>query len=782
MTPINYQKYFDLEDIIKDIKVYLPKFDRKNFVKAFDFAERAHRSQIRKDGITPYIVHPVSVVQILSKLRADEDILVSALLHDVPEDTDHTIKDVKETFGETVAFLVDGITKLSRVQYQKTMSASKIETLKKLFIHSAKDPRVIIIKLADRLHNMNTLEFVAEEKQLRIAKETLEIFVPIANLLGIHELKSQLEDLCFKYLYPKQFKEIKERLEEHNKAQKKVTIRTKSSIKKLLNKHNIDATVQERRRRLYNIYKKLKAVGKTAAHLDDRIWINIVVNTTEECYTVLGLVHGRFIPKTNRFKDYIANPKINGYKSLHTGVFGIDGVLTEIHICTKQMRLEADYGIASSFFTNKYLISGDEKSSWLNKAVAINDTNRASEYLENLKSDILEDRIFVFTPKGATIDLPKGASAIDFAYAIHTDIGHKAIKASVNGVSQAITTALNTGDVVNVLTSGDSMPEHYWLYFAKTNLAKKRIKNSLKKQSKSKKLESGEDLLQKEFDIAGLGYWKNVSFKKARQSLLDIRSREYKNWQDIFISIGSGDLKPTTVVEAISGKGTKHKSFNLEATFDEENKDLIKVSMKILARNRNGLVKDISKIAYKYSVDMTYFKGWSPPLFNYAFFSVTIVLDQHFKVSKIFEEIKQIEGVQSVHRVRYKGLILFYSGIIGSLLIWLFHSYLIKLSILAGLFSAYPVLSAAMLYLEIFFPLLTVFYLTHILKKYFPSVRAGKILWLTMFLVLTISIVNIGYKYNEIAFEKNWAIFIGGILSAYVYLFTNYFKHKKSKY
>ncbi|MFA7685751.1 MAG: HD domain-containing protein, partial [Candidatus Gracilibacteria bacterium] len=388
----SYKKFFDLNAIVKSVLVYLPKFNKELFLKAFDFAEKAHLGQFRKDGTTPYIVHPMAAVQILISMDADQDILIGALLHDVPEDTKYDIHDVEQLFGKDVAFLVDGITKLSKVHYHYNMPEREVESLKKMFLHTAKDPRVILIKLADRLHNMRTLQYVDKpEKRVRIATETLEIFVPIANLLGINIIKTELEDLCFQHLFPSEYERLKTKIKDSN-------LRNNASIEQFIDilknafvKGKISMEISPREKGLYRAYKRICSIGKTIDDIRDRISVRILVKTTTRCYQVLGVVHSLFIPKTHSFEDYIANPKINGYQSLHTIVFGPNGIETEIQIQTEDMNLESKYGIASCFFKKKPLLIDDKKAAWLMNVMEIEKKEKTGfDFLEDLKIDILQ--------------------------------------------------------------------------------------------------------------------------------------------------------------------------------------------------------------------------------------------------------------------------------------------------------------------------------------------------------------------------------------------------------
>ena len=670
----SYKKYFDIDAVFEDLKEYSPKADKDRFLKAFAFAERAHKKQVRKDGETPYITHPVEVVKILLKLHADEDTLGSALLHDVPEDTDFEIHDVKEEFGDKIGFLVDGITKLSKVHYRKNMPERQIESLKKLLLHTAEDLRVVVIKLADRLHNMRTLENIDQpEKRLRIAKETLEIYVPIANLLGIREIKTHLEDLCFKHLFPSEYKELSEKLESVKKRRRSVTDKFTRIISELASEAKLDLKVSGREKNLYSIYKKICSLGKAIDNVDDRVGIKIVVDDIPDCYQALGFVHSKFIPKTDRFKDYIASSKANSYQSLHTTVFGPDGVLTEIQIRTKSMDAEAEYGVAANFFNNNSMSGDLKRSSWVKKVLEMEKTDKDSDgFLEDLKLDILQDRIFVFTPKGTGIDLPKGASVIDFAYAIHTEIGHHAYKADINGQIKPITTVLKNRDVVSVNTSRKVSPELSWLSFTKTNLAKNKILAYLKRISREKKIKEGHRILQKEFDIAGLGLCRNVNFKKLGIVLRTEFERDFKNLHDLFIAVGEGDINAASLVKVLRQK-VKNSLPTRMSKSRQNPQEGVKVNLKIMANNRFGLLKDITEVLYSSVLDIYSLKGWASKYEKEAYFTVCMLVPDLKTLSRIFDELEQIDEVRSVYRVTPEGLFAFYSASILMIALWIFH-------------------------------------------------------------------------------------------------------------
>jgi len=543
-----------IDTVIKLAKEYLPDLNEKKLRAAYEFAKKAHGDQRRKDG-SSYIIHPLATCVILTNYQVDEETLLTALLHDVPEDTDYTIKDIEKKFGKKVAYLVEGVTKLSKVYYQHNMADRQIESLKRLFIHSAKDLRIILVKLADRLHNMRTLDFLSVPgKRLRISKETLEIYAPIANLLGIWDIKSELEDLCFKYIYPSDFERTRKLVSESALQNDEILKATVRKIKAVLKTKKIKTRIRARRKSLYSIFKKMLYTGKTFHDIYDLIALRVIVKDVDACYLALGAIHQVFKPKHKRVKDYIAVPKVNGYQSLHTIVFGIDGTMTEFQIRTEEMHLEAEYGIAAHYFYDAKL-KGQQKNlpsifkkhaEWATKVLDIQKEVKDNyDFVESLKFDVFQDRIFAFTPKGEVIDLPYGANAIDFAYHIHTDVGNKATTAEINGESMPLVTQLKTGDTVKIFTSAKSSPKRDWLTIVKTSQARTKIKEYFKKQGSKKNYNAGNRLLKKELEMFG-----QDKLKKLPPKVLDevLQGFEVKNMKGLITAIGNGGVNVKNVI------------------------------------------------------------------------------------------------------------------------------------------------------------------------------------------------------------------------------------------
>lgn len=761
MNKLEYKKFFDLKALIANVRGYLPKFNAEKFQKAFDFAEEAHRGQFRKDGVTPYIAHPVKVAEILSEMHSDEDILVAALLHDVPEDTLKSIQEIEDKFGEEVAFLVDGITKFSKVQYKNDMPQREIESLKKLLLHSVQDPRVILIKLADRLHNMRTLGNIEKmEKRLRIAKETLGIYVPIANLLGIQYLRLELQELCFKYLLPGEYEGLRNRIEQQQRDHKKALDEFIAVLEDSFKENGIEAEVFERKRNFYNIYKKISSEGKTIKDVENRIAVRILVDKISSCYQVLGIIHGKFTPKTDKLKDYIANPKANGYKSIHTSVFGQDGYLTQVQIRTNEMNVQVEYGVAEHLLRNEgEKLSHDERSAWVNKIAEIDQyAEKSSEFLENLKLDIFEDRILVYTPEGKSIDLPKGATVIDFAYAISPELGNHASGAEINGKTVLLTKALKSGDIVKVLSEKTSTAELFWLSFAKTNFAKNQIKFHLKKIPKEKRVAMGKKFLQKEFDIASLGVVENMNFKKIASAVCENLRQKFENLTDLLMGIGQGEIKAVDVVKSIKKELVTGKKFNM-----------IKVIIKIVAKNRFGLLRDVSEVLYRNASDMNYLKGYAAHSQEDAYFTAKILVEDIASVGKIFDELMQIDGVKDVYRVSSKGLVWTYVVSIITAFLWIFHPFFLKME------NQYP----WVLNIALFCLFLSVILVTSVVKKYFPYVRKKRLLSVITFSIPLLSLLTLLIEIFYFNLKLNWLSIAIELAMIYTYLGISFFQFRK---
>jgi len=466
-----------IEQIIKKVRENNPKADTDMLRLAYDFATKAHGDQKRRTGEL-YIQHSLHTAFVLAQIKVDLNTVIAGILHDIPEDTEYTLDDIKKNFGEEIAYLVEGITKLSKIKYRGIERYR--ESLRKMFLAMASDLRIIIIKFADRLHNLRTLEVLPEEKRLRIAKETLEIYAPIAGLLGIWSLKWQMEDICFKYLHPEEYKKIEYKYEVEKKVERFQYIqKVKNILKKKLDESDIKYKIESRFKHLYSIYQKMQKKDRKFDEIYDVFALRIIVPTVNDCYKALGIIHTLWKPKANRFKDYIASPKPNGYKSLHTTVFGPEGKATEFQIRTREMNDEALCGIAAHWHYKQKRGGKDEKQPyWIKEILDIQrEAEDTNDFIKKIKFDIFSNRIFVFSPKGDVFELPEKSTPIDYAYAVHSEVGNKAVGAIVNDKIASLDQELKNGDLVEIIIDKNRQgPNRAWLKFVKTAAARNKIK------------------------------------------------------------------------------------------------------------------------------------------------------------------------------------------------------------------------------------------------------------------------------------------------------------------
>ena len=529
--------------LLQKIKENCTNVDLDIVNKAFNLAYEAHKEQKRESG-DPYIIHPIDVAVILAELGMDTSTIVAGLLHDVIEDTDYTYDDIKNIFSEEVANLVSGVTKITKMEY-KSKEEQQADNFRKMLLAMASDIRVIIIKLADRLHNMRTLKYMPKEKQKRISKETLDIYAPLAHRLGISKVKWELEDLCFRYLHEEEYYDLVHQISEKRVERETYIAQIIKDLYSKLEEAEIDSDIDGRPKHFYSIYRKMVTKNKSIEQIFDLTAIRILVNSVKDCYEVLGIVHTIYKPIPGRFKDYIAMPKPNMYQSLHTTVIGPQGKTFEIQIRTFEMHKTAEYGIAAHWKYKEGDTSDTKGKSFENKLVWLRDmlewqkeTSDAEEFMEGFKINLFTDEIFLFTPKGVVIDLPNGATPIDFAYRIHTDIGNKCIGAKVNGKIVPLDYKLKTGQIVEILTSNKG-PNMDWLSIAKSNQAKSKIKAWFKKAKKEENINKGKEVFEKELKKQSVHY---VDIAKGESYDKFIKRYNINCMDDLYALVGLGAI------------------------------------------------------------------------------------------------------------------------------------------------------------------------------------------------------------------------------------------------
>lgn len=566
-----------IEDIISLVKQKKRWADTKLIIKAYNYAKEKHGTQCRKSG-EPYIIHPVQVAYILADIGLDEATICAALLHDVVEDTEVTHEDLVRDFGEEIATMVAGVTKLGELRYQASTEERQVENYRKMFLAMWKDIRVIIIKLADRLHNLRTLKYLRRDRQIANAKETMELYAPLANRLGIYSLKWELEDLAFKYLYPEEYRELVEGIDKKREERLQFIEKIMDDIRGQLKKQKIEAEVTGRAKHLYSIYRKMKRDNKTLDQIYDLFALRILVNSVKDCYAALGVVHEMYSPMPGRFKDYIAVPKPNMYQSIHTTLLGEKGTPFEVQIRTWEMHRIAEYGIAAhwAYKEANYGKKGKQvvtvtkdKLAWLRETLEWQqDMKDPQEFLNTLKTELFEDEVYVFTPKGKILVLPRDATPIDFAYSIHEEIGNHMVGCKINSKMMPIITKLQSGDIVEIMTSDSQKgPSRDWLKFIKTTKAKSKIQSWFKKEQRSENIEKGKDLIEKEIKRIGISH--DELFKQDYiNAALD--RYKFKNLEEMYASVGFGAISQVKIISRMLEEYRKsHKEENIEQKIEE---------------------------------------------------------------------------------------------------------------------------------------------------------------------------------------------------------------------
>ncbi|MCI9015608.1 MAG: bifunctional (p)ppGpp synthetase/guanosine-3',5'-bis(diphosphate) 3'-pyrophosphohydrolase [Clostridia bacterium] len=577
-----------INDVVSKMKKNNWRSNIKLISKAYHYALEKHGVQKRKSG-EPYIIHPVQVAYTLANMELDDATICAALLHDVVEDTEVTHQDMIKEFGEEIAQMVAGVTKLGKLDYT-SVKEQQVEDYRKMFLAMGKDIRVILIKLADRLHNMRTLKYLTRDRQIKNAQETMDLYAPLANRLGMYFLKWELEDLSFKYLYPEDYREIVEGLDKKREERLTFIEKIMEEIRKQLKIQRIEAEITGRAKHLYSIYRKMKRDNKTLDQIYDLFALRILVNSVKDCYSALGIVHDLYNPMPGRFKDYIAVPKPNMYQSLHTTLIGEKGTPFEVQIRTWDMHRIAEFGIAAHWAYKEYgknkkenVTVKDDKLAWLRETLEWQkEMQDPEEFLNTLKTELFEDEVYVFTPKGDIKVLPRGSTPIDFAYSIHEEVGHTMTGCKINSKMMPIITKLKNGDIIDIVTSDNAKgPSRDWLKFIKSTTAKNRIQQWFKKEQREENIVKGKELVEKEIKRIGMGYkelWKQEFIQVA------IDRYKFNNIEDMYAAIGFGAISPVKIIARIL---EEYKKVHQDETIEEK--------LQELSKDKGTLKKNISK-------------------------------------------------------------------------------------------------------------------------------------------------------------------------------------------
>ena len=592
-----------IEDIISLMKKNNRKSDIKLIRRTYEFAKINHGDQVRKSG-EPYIIHPLQVAYILANIGLDDSTICAALLHDIAEDTQVTIKDIEKEFSTEIAEMVDGVTKLGNLKYTSA-EEQQVENYRKMFLAMGKDIRVILIKLADRLHNMRTLKYLKRDRQIAISKETADLYAPLANRLGIYSLKWELEDLSFKYLYPEEYRDIVEGIDKKREERLKFIDLVVDQINKELKNQKIDAEITGRAKHLYSIYRKMKRDNKTLDQIYDLFALRILVNSVKDCYAALGVVHELYNPMPGRFKDYISVPKPNMYQSLHTTLIGPKGTPFEVQIRTWDMHRIAEYGIAAHWAykeANKSKKSNvlvqEDKLAWLRESLEWQkDMQDPQEFLKTLKTELFEDEVYVFTPKGQIKVLPRGATSIDFAYSVHAEIGHHMTGCKINSKMMPIVTKLNNGDIIEIITSDQAKgPSRDWLKFVKSSSAKNKIQQWFKKNEREQNIVKGKDLIEKEIKRIGMNY---ATLFKNEYVQVALDRYKFNTIEDMYSAVGFGAITSSRIIAKIL---EAYKKDNQDEEIEKTIEKLTTEKAKINKTSNNGIiVKGIDNCLVRFS-------------------------------------------------------------------------------------------------------------------------------------------------------------------------------------
>lgn len=591
---MSVKKNYTPQEVIALCLTYMSS-EHVTFVKrAYDLAEKAHAGQMRKSG-EQFISHPVQVAAILAELRMDPVTVATGFLHDVVEDTEYTYADIAELFNPEVADLVDGVTKLGKFKF-KSKKEHQAENHRKMLIAMAQDVRVVLVKLADRLHNMRTLSYHRKEKQVDIATETMEIYAPLADRLGISRIKWELEDISLRYTNSQQYYRIVHMMNSRREDRERYIENAKATIQEAVDELDIEADITGRPKHIFSIYKKMRNQKKQFSEIYDLLALRVIVPSIKDCYGVLGAIHTKWKPMPGRFKDYIAMPKANMYQSLHTTVLGPDATPLEVQIRTFKMHEIAEYGVAAHWAYKEGITTKaptdemDQHISWVRDIIELQtESNTASDFMDSIKQDIFKDKVYVFSPKGDVMELPRDSSTLDFAYHVHTEVGNQSTGAKVNGKIVPLNYKLKNGDIVEMLTSSSSFgPSRDWLKYVNTSKAKNRIKHFFKTQQKDENIQEGRELMQEHLERLDFTP-KDFLDDKDRMHALAERFN-YKNEQDLYAALGFGEIKGATVVARLTEEDRRKREQERQKTADTNTAQLNKEPEKMKIRHEDGVI------------------------------------------------------------------------------------------------------------------------------------------------------------------------------------------------
>lgn len=591
---MSVKKNYTPQEVIALCLTYMSS-EHVTFVKrAYDLAEKAHAGQMRKSG-EQFISHPVQVAAILAELRMDPVTVATGFLHDVVEDTEYTYADIAELFNPEVADLVDGVTKLGKFKF-KSKKEHQAENHRKMLIAMAQDVRVVLVKLADRLHNMRTLSYHRKEKQVDIATETMEIYAPLADRLGISRIKWELEDISLRYTNSQQYYRIVHMMNSRREDRERYIENAKATIQEAVDELDIEADITGRPKHIFSIYKKMRNQKKQFSEIYDLLALRVIVPSIKDCYGVLGAIHTKWKPMPGRFKDYIAMPKANMYQSLHTTVLGPDATPLEVQIRTFKMHEIAEYGVAAHWAYKEGITTKaptdemDQHISWFRDIIELQtESNTASDFMDSIKQDIFKDKVYVFSPKGDVMELPRDSSTLDFAYHVHTEVGNQSTGAKVNGKIVPLNYKLKNGDIVEMLTSNSSFgPSRDWLKYVNTSKAKNRIKHFFKTQQKDENIQEGRELMQEHLERLDFTP-KDFLDDKDRMHALAERFN-YKNEQDLYAALGFGEIKGATVVARLTEEDRRKREQERQKTADTNTAQLNKEPEKMKIRHEDGVI------------------------------------------------------------------------------------------------------------------------------------------------------------------------------------------------